>query len=107
MNKLLVASILSAVSVVGAAELIDTLAPKASAVTLDGSLQNIYKDAYADSLLTGEPVSEVLAARIAELQSADQALTFYVDADGSLVASNDWACRRLIVGDFIQTVDCE
>ena len=106
MNKLLVASILSAVSVVGAAELIDVLAPKASDVTLDGSLKNMYTDAYADALLSGTDVREVLASRIAELEAAGTEIQFRIDADGSLVASNDWSCRRLIVGNFIQTIDC-
>jgi hypothetical protein len=107
MNKLIVSSILAAVSVVGAAELIDVLAPKAAAVTLESSLKNLYTDAYTEALLTQQPVGTVLQSRLDVLQSADAGIRYELLSDGSLVASNDWACRRLVAGDLITVVECD
>lgn len=104
MTKAIVASILAAVSLVGASELIDTLAPEASKVTIDHNLNTIYTLAYADSALAGGNMQKALSTQAEALST--EGYTYSVEADGSIVGRNDWTCRRLVIGDFLTITDC-
>ena len=102
----IIATTLTGAAAVTATQVLDDLQPKASVAVIDRNLNTVYTAASTHSLLYGQDFEQTLAAKVAELQATDDSIQYRIE-DGSLIASDDFSCRRLVIGSsFVSITDC-